>query len=585
MRTRIARHQKTHKIYGPPGTGKTTTLLRRLRRYLAIGYAPTDILMIGFAKATAETLKNRCIKKLGFSDEDVKTIRTIHARCWEEVAKDEIKYYLLKPENMKYFQSLINTPYKDWVKIKEIEKGSFEKDEIGSVSDIDSAKIIKHLNIIQRGRSMSKYGDSWESVVDYYNNHDELEFGNVRKNDLKHTYDCYDKFRKDNNLMDFVDMLYYGLNTAKFKSYKILIVDECQDLNPLLWKIIKKINKKTQYLILAGDDDQAIYKFNAGDVQEFLNFPCDTQVTLKISHRLPQKIKDLADRLINYIPSKGRNGTPPRRQEKIYKAADKKGSIHSIQDVDELKNSVKTGGKWIFCARTGVQNNPWKKFFINQGVVWKSKGTNTKGRDQNSVNKNFTHSVGDSIKSIIDIYEDLRTSDIIDGESLIALIKKIKGKFCNRLKEKLTNPSTTPIDSKRIYAMKEIIEKEQWLTVDFSKPWFNFLHFESSMQAFKDEDFDAYIQKCWLRDPTFRESDIIIATIHGVKGMEAPNVVVCDVWTSLPWRSYTEKTLAHRDEEIRCAYVAITRTGQVLFIWSPLIQSRRREHRFDLFNV
>ena len=41
------------------------------------------------------------------------------------------------------------------------------------------------------------------------------------------------------------------------------------------------------------------------------------------------------------------------------------------------------------------------------------------------------------------------------------MIHKIKGKFCNRLKEKLTNPSTTPIDSKRIYAMKEIIEKEK----------------------------------------------------------------------------------------------------------------------------
>ena len=89
MRTRIARLQKTHKIYGPPGTGKTTTLLRRLKRYLGIGYAHTDILMIGFARATAETLKNRCITQLGFSTEDVKAIRTIHeigrASCRERV--------------------------------------------------------------------------------------------------------------------------------------------------------------------------------------------------------------------------------------------------------------------------------------------------------------------------------------------------------------------------------------------------------------------------------------------------------------------------------------------------------------------
>ena len=582
MRTRIARLQKTHKIYGPPGTGKTTTLLRRLKKYLGIGYAHTDILMIGFARATAETLKNRCIKQLGFSTEDVKSIRTIHARCWEEVAKDEHKYYLLKPENMRYFQKLINLPYKDWVKIKDFEKGDFAEDEIGSVSDIDSAKLIKHLNIIQRGRSMSKYEDSWESVLYYYNNHDELEFGNVRKNDLQHTYKCYEKFRKDNSLLDFVDMLYYGLNKAKFKNYKILIVDECQDLNPLLWKVIKKINKKVQYLILAGDDDQAIYKFNAGDVQEFLNFPCNTQVTLKISHRLPRKIKNFADRLINYIPCKGKS---PRRKEKIYKAANKEGAIYSIEKVDELRNSVKADGKWIFCARTGKQNDPWKKFFINQGIVWKSKGTNLKGNDKNSINKDFLYSVNDTIVTAIDSYENLSKSGTIIGEDLFSLVKHIKGKFCNRLKEKLTDPASGLIIPKHKYTIKEIVDVEKWLKVDFSKPWFNFLHFDTKTGAFEEEDFNLYIQKCWLKDPTFRKTDIIVATIHGVKGMEAPNVVVCDVWTSLPWKSYTEKTLAHRDEEIRCAYVAITRSGQRLFIWSPVIQSRKREHRFDLLKI
>ena len=591
MRTRIARRQQTHKIYGPPGTGKTTRLLRRLQQYLRIdGYSETNILMIGFAKATAETLKSRCIKQLNFSKDDTEAIKTIHAKCWEEVGKDDKTYSILTPDNQRYFLDLINLPQRDWVKIKDFKEqkfGNFEEDEFGSVSDIDSAKMRNHFNLIQRGRSMSKYGDSWESVEDYYNNHNELEFGNVRKNDLKHTYDNYEKFKKDNNVMDFVDMLYYGVHRATFKSYKILIVDECQDLNPLLWKVIRKLNEKAEYLILAGDDDQAIYKFNAGDVQEFLTFPCHTQVTLKISHRLPRKIKDFADRMINYIPcKKGRYGNPPRRQEKIYTAANKEGAIYSIENVNELKNSVKQDGKWIFCARTGKQNDPWKKFFIKQGLVWKSKGTNRKGKDQNSINQGFIYSVSDSVKTIIDIYEDLKESGTIEGTDLFPLVKHIKGPFCNRLKTKLTNPSSGLIVPEHKYSIKEIIEKERWLTVDFSKPWFNYLEFDKPRsEIFKDEDFNSYIQRCWLKDPTFREADMIIATIHGVKGMEAPNVVVCDVWTNLRWRSYTEKTLTHRDEEIRCAYVAITRCGQRLFIWSPLLKSRRREHRFDLLHI
>ena len=551
------------------------------------GYSPVNILMIGFARATIQTLQVRCRTQLGFGDEDVKTIRTIHSRCWEEVSKGDKKYWHLTPQNMKIFKNQINTPFKDWVKIKDFEKGDFETDEIGSPSDIDGLKIYNHLQIIQRGRSMSKYGDSWESVLYYYNNHDELGYTSVRKDDLKHTYNCYEKFRKDNDLMDFVDMLYYGLNKANFKSYKILIVDECQDLNPLLWKVIKKINKKSQYLILAGDDDQAIYKFNAGDVKEFLEFPCDTKVTLKISHRLPRKIKNLAEKIIHHIPCKtGRYGAPPRRQEKNYKAANKEGSIYRIQDVEELKNSIKPDGKWIFCARTGKQNHPWKNFCIKQGIVWKSRGS-MRGKDRNAINKDFAYSINDTVKNAIDIYEDIRESGFIHGEDLFSLVKHIKGKYCNRLKEKLKDASTGLIVPEHSYSIKEITEELQWLEVDFSKPWFNFLHFDTEAFAFKEgnEDFNAYVQKCWLKEPTLRETNIIISTIHGVKGMEAPNVVVCDVWTSMPWRSYTEKTLSHRDEEIRCCYVAITRTGERLFIWSPLIQKSRGEHQFDLLQI
>ena len=80
--------------------------------------------MIGFARATIQTLQVRCRTQLGFGDEDVKAIRTIHSRCWEEVSKGEKKYWHLTPQNMKIFKNQINTPYKDWVKIKDFERQS-----------------------------------------------------------------------------------------------------------------------------------------------------------------------------------------------------------------------------------------------------------------------------------------------------------------------------------------------------------------------------------------------------------------------------------------------------------------------------
>jgi len=39
--------------------------------------------------------------------------------------------------------------------------------------------------------------------------------------------------------MDFVDMLYYGIHRATFKSYKILIVDDIYDTGLTMKKVIR----------------------------------------------------------------------------------------------------------------------------------------------------------------------------------------------------------------------------------------------------------------------------------------------------------------------------------------------------------
>ena len=79
---------KVTKIFGPPGTGKTTELLRILKEKLDYGYSKADVCLVGYARATATTLQLRCKNEFNFEEEELDSIRTIHALCKQALPKE-----------------------------------------------------------------------------------------------------------------------------------------------------------------------------------------------------------------------------------------------------------------------------------------------------------------------------------------------------------------------------------------------------------------------------------------------------------------------------------------------------------------
>ncbi len=53
-------------------------------------------------------------------------------------------------------------------------------------------------------------------------------------------------------------------------------------------------------MYLAGDDDQAIYAWAGADVDRFIKEPA-TEVVLKKSRRVPRKIQDISNIIVNRI--------------------------------------------------------------------------------------------------------------------------------------------------------------------------------------------------------------------------------------------------------------------------------------------
>ena len=61
-------------------------------------------------------------------------------------------------------------------------------------------------------------------------------------------------------------MLEQFLIKGDIPTLDVMFVDEAQDLSPLQWAVVRKLAERAKRIYVAGDDDQAIYKWAGADV-------------------------------------------------------------------------------------------------------------------------------------------------------------------------------------------------------------------------------------------------------------------------------------------------------------------------------
>ena len=105
-------YRKRYKILGGPGCGKTTRVMRTLGNYFKQGLLPSQVLMIGFAKATVETLKERAMKELNFSSKQTESIITIHKYCRDKLGQ---QYDVFNSAAKTSFLKKLKTDPDNWV--------------------------------------------------------------------------------------------------------------------------------------------------------------------------------------------------------------------------------------------------------------------------------------------------------------------------------------------------------------------------------------------------------------------------------------------------------------------------------------
>lgn len=125
-------------------------------------------------------------------------------------------------------------------------------------------------------------------------------------------YDEYQKLLKNNNAVDFDDILFYSVKIIKenpeilekySNRYKYICVDEYQDTNRVQYLLIKYLASIHKNICVIGDADQSIYSFRWADIRNILDFQKDFEncntIKLEQNYRSTQIILDAADQIIS----------------------------------------------------------------------------------------------------------------------------------------------------------------------------------------------------------------------------------------------------------------------------------------------
>ncbi len=342
---------------------------------------------------------------------------------------------------------------------------------------------------------------------------------------------------RENNIWDFTRLL-----TELYKRKDIalegllLIVDEAQDIAPINAELLTRYLDNFKYVIIAGDDDQAIFSFASATPDFMLNTPVNKEIILPVSYRLPRAIWKLARKIID----QNRN-----RKYKDFKPRNEEGFVDYLYSVDDTLERIlkhKDKGERIFIlTRNRVYLQSWVSALENSDIPY-----TVIGKGQKLPTKLIRQ-----LRTVLHIKEGKTISEDVAFE-LIRFLKigRIKGTTHAKIAKVLSQVHTSGYSSSTPEGkiVKFILESP----ID---------------RIFAREDRQT-LYMWWRRVKNIDEwsnPKIKLGTIHSAKGLEA-DVVVLD--HRITRRVYDE---AMNDIELerRVAYVGVTRARQSLYLVRP----------------
>lgn len=491
----------THLILGPPGTGKTYELLEVTDSLLESGVPADQIAFVAFTRKAANEARSRACEKFGFTPDQLPWFRTLHSFAFHQMG-------LSKNQVM---------GFADYVKLAQLcgvyisFKGVHED---GTIIGLTKGDRLFFMENMARAQLMD--------LRLYWTTHPDDEIYWYELERLKATLVEY---KRINGKLDFTDMMTAFNRTPAVPKLQALIVDEAQDLTPLQWQCVEHLAEDVEETYIAGDDDQAIFKWAGADVDKILKMP-GTRRVLPQSYRVPVIIQGLAEKVVANITTRiPKHWLPTKEQGVLTYETD-------VQNIDMGE------GSWLLLARNVYLLKQYNDYCIQQGYVFDSHlGSPVRG----------------SVMMAIRYWEELRKGrqiDTIKARCIYDLITPRVGVQYG-FKAKLDKCS-----DEVMHNLKSL--KDNW-GLATEEVW------HVALDKIPAEEREYFISALRRGEKLLKEPRIRIETIHGVKGGEADHVVIC---TDMAERTYREYEL-DPDSEARVWYVAVTRAKKSLHILNP----------------
>ena len=274
------------------GSGKTKVLTYKIAYLMHnVGVKPWNILAITFTNKAANEMKERVEKLVGEVAKDM-WIGTFHSIC-VRILRRYIDRIGFTSSFVIFDTSDQRTIVKQCIKQLELDDKIFTDRSV--LSEISNAK------------------NEMLEPADYALRAN----GEYRKETIAEVYKMYQKKLKDNNAVDFDDIINYTIKILSenpdvleyySNKFEYVLVDEYQDTNKAQFTLVSMLAARFGNITAVGDNNQGIYSFRGADITNILNFERDFPGTkiikLEQNYRCTQNILDAANAVIKNNESK-----------------------------------------------------------------------------------------------------------------------------------------------------------------------------------------------------------------------------------------------------------------------------------------
>ena len=446
--------------------------------------------------------------------------------------------------------------------------------------------------------------------------------GDFRKEKIATIYELYQKRLKENNAIDFDDIINYTIKILNenpdvleyyANKFKYVLVDEYQDTNKAQFTLITLFASNYGNITVVGDSDQSIYAFRGADISNILNFERDFAnakiIKLEQNYRCTGNILKAANSVIKNNETKYKKELWTENEQgnlpKVYSAENEydEGSF-IVEQINRLRREEYFKySDFAILYRMNTQSRAIEDILRREDIPYKIVGglkfyerkeikdiisylrliqnpsdNLSLKRIINEPKRGIGKTSLDNIEALanqneISMYEIIKNADqyglnrvFANSREFISVMEELRAKkddlvISELIKQTLNKTGYTKAleDENTIEAENRIENLEEFLTVAMEFE-------EESADNGLSEFLEGITLSSDIDNMEDTEDTVTLMTLHSAKGLEFPAVFLVGMEEGIfpGYKSISEpKDL---EEERRLCYVGITRAKQYLFL-------------------